>query len=726
MAGRDVDEYKPIKFYADNTQVKQSGFSKFQVGDEHFFCRYSEGEIAMLSQAYTSKAGRDNGIESVKKNEKISKRFRFEDRPGGKHGFSLRAGNSQEIAISPDYNSQAAASRVTGRLSGGTTGATTGNANAASMTPAAKTPSPARKKAAAAKRPVTKAKPPAKAPAKAKAQPKPKAKPVQAPRLKSNEDEYMPVAYYRQNIKARKNGFQRFKGDNGEYYFTYSENEKLALISEGYPTVAARDNGLESVQTNMKLEKRYVYGEGAEGKPGFKLRAGNNKEIARSVGYGSAAAAAAGAAYLIGTRRRAPVTSTKSAASKPVVKAAAIPVAAAVVKPKPKSTPKPAPKPKAKTAAPIAAAAVASVAAAKALPKGKVQVTKVTPKKAAPVKAKGTVPVKAAAIVAAPIAVAAVAAAAIVPKPAPKPVAAAPIAAAPIAKAPVVAAPVMAAAAAVPAATASGGGIWGWLKWLLLALLALLAMFFLFKACVGGEKVTKAVPPVTVQETAVPAAMVACWNGTKAKDDAACPTKVTCWDSSFAISDAACPVQPPAKNVACWDGSMAVDKGACPIKAAAPKVALAAKMTAPSISGRICGPSSNPLFDVNNMTPVNVTRLGTNPQFGDSMTLTPDGFYRKLKAAYDTDREDRLFLDLVAKSLGHGSFNNMDASMFSNDTLTNGSSGLLAFGSDHALQFSSMNMKDASHFDAFKVRSANGTDVHFMKRCGNFMYVCQP
>lgn len=80
----------------------------------------------------------------------------------------------------------------------------------------------------------------------------------------------------------------------------------------------------------------------------------------------------------------------------------------------------------------------------------------------------------------------------------------------------------------------------------------------------------------------------------------------------------------------------------------------------------------------------------------------------------------------MARSLGYDDFMQMDASMISNDTLTNGTSGLLGYGASHALQFSTLKVSDPTHLEAFKVRSANGSDVHFMKRCGNYMYVCQP
>jgi len=78
----------------------------------------------------------------------------------------------------------------------------------------------------------------------------------------------------------------------------------------------------------------------------------------------------------------------------------------------------------------------------------------------------------------------------------------------------------------------------------------------------------------------------------------------------------------------------------------------------------------------------------------------------------------------MARSLGYGSFADMDASMFSNATINRGEKGILGFGSQHALQYSVLNT-EARDLEAFRVRAANGQDVHFMKTCGNFMYICQ-
>ena len=77
MANKNLDEYKALKFYKDNTKQRQNGFAKFSKDDAHYFALYKDGEIALISQAYVNVAGRDNGIESVKKNGKLKARYSF-------------------------------------------------------------------------------------------------------------------------------------------------------------------------------------------------------------------------------------------------------------------------------------------------------------------------------------------------------------------------------------------------------------------------------------------------------------------------------------------------------------------------------------------------------------------------------------------------------------------------------------------------------------------------
>ncbi|WP_371396252.1 DUF1508 domain-containing protein [Fretibacter rubidus] len=698
-----IENYKPLAFYQQRSAKLQDGFGSFSDDDAHYFTYNKSGKIVLISESYTSKAARDNGIVSVKKNMPIKERYEHHRHKNGKYYFDLNAGNRQEIATSIWYGSSAAA------LAG-----------------------------AAALRGEVEAKP-----AKAKAAQSKVAKPKAA----NVEDNYHPLAFYEKHGNKVKDGFDTFE-HNGAHYFTYNRAGKIVLISESYPTKAARETGRASTEKNMKLEKRYDYRSLKNGKHDYRIKAGNGKEVARSVWYGSAAAAATGAAYLLGKR-----------------KAAA----------KPKSKPK---------AAPIAAAAPVIAAAAKAAPtkdkrdkdddylackeyhdrdvndkannvalfrheNGKFYFALYDDDGDVRLRSEGFISAKdrdqelsgvlrlkdderyykritkgahyldvlydetgrevgrsclkkvAAAAVAAPIAAAAVAAAA----PA------------------VAAAPVAATTAATAAATgATGAGIWGWLKWVLLGLLALLALLLLSRCFAGGDNLAA---PVDVPDPAVQ--MVSCWDGTEAANQAACPTKIDCWDGSVAASLSACPVQPepePAPEPDPMPEPIAVPE---PV-VAAPQATVSAPEPARMVAGaitRMCGPSDITLFNVPSFeTPRPIRYLGSNPQFGNSHGLSPRQFYEKLNTAYNSGGVDRAFLNYMARALGYSGFRAMDASMFSEDSLAFGETGLLGFSQMHALQYSKLNTNDRDR-EAFRVQSANGQDVHFMKTCGNYMYVCQ-
>ena len=281
-----------------------------------------------------------------------------------------------------------------------------------------------------------------------------------------------------------------------------------------------------------------------------------------------------------------------------------------------------------------------------------------------------------------------------------------------------VAAPVV--AATTPTAAAATGGGLGFLRWLIPLLLALLAAFFLLKFC-------KPTPPAPV---VIP--VVSCWDGSEAENRAACPTKVTCWDGSNAKSASACPAEPP-KTYTCWDGSEVEALSSCPAEPApepeptpepTPEpVTTFATPTAGNIS-RICGPDSNVLFNVPGYSPKTVAYLGSNPQYGNSHGLSAAQFHAKLQAAHRSGGMDQAFLNLMARSLGYTHFQDMSAANFSEETLPNGVKGLLGFSSSHVLQYSKIEASDRQDLEAFRVRGANGTDVHIMKTCGNYMYVC--
>ena len=281
----------------------------------------------------------------------------------------------------------------------------------------------------------------------------------------------------------------------------------------------------------------------------------------------------------------------------------------------------------------------------------------------------------------------------------PKPVAAAPVAAAP----------------AAAASAAKGRGL-GFLKWLIPLLLLLLLALFGLKNC-------KPTPPAPV---IIP--VVSCWDGSEAETRAACPTKVTCWDGSDVKNASACPAE-PAPTYTCWDGSEVEPLSSCPAVPApepepAPEpVTIFAEPTGGNFS-RICGPSSNVLFDVPNYSPKTVAYLGSNPQYGNSHGYTSDQFYEMLVDAHQSGGMDQAFLNLMARSLGYSHFQDMSAANFTEDTLPNGSKGLMGFSKSHALQYSRLQVDSPRDLEAFRVRGANGTDVHIMKTCGNYMYVC--
>jgi OmpA-OmpF porin, OOP family len=131
------------------------------------------------------------------------------------------------------------------------------------------------------------------------------------------------------------------------------------------------------------------------------------------------------------------------------------------------------------------------------------------------------------------------------------------------------------------------------------------------------------------------------------------------------------------------------------------------------------------IFDI----PVNgqaksVTRLGTNPEFGNSRSLSPAQFYSKLKTAYRQSAANRVFLDELFKNMGYtNGFADVKADMFSNSSIPAGTTGNLGFSKAHKTQYSILNLS-TTDLDAFKVSSINGCDVYFMKTCGNHFYYC--
>jgi len=131
----NTDEYKPLGFYESNGVKVGTGFDSFSAEDEHYFSYQLDDTVHLISEGYTSTKGRDNGIKSVTKNMVNRDRYSKMVHSSGKHFFSLKAGNNQEIATSRWYDSEGDADEAIAKLtSGGSGSGASGGAKAAAVT----------------------------------------------------------------------------------------------------------------------------------------------------------------------------------------------------------------------------------------------------------------------------------------------------------------------------------------------------------------------------------------------------------------------------------------------------------------------------------------------------------------------------------------------------------------------------------------------------------------
>ncbi len=82
-------------------------FQSEKNGKYYFNLKASNGQVILSSQGYASKSGALNGIESVKKNATSKDNFDVKEAANGKLYFSLLAANKQIIGNSQMYASKA-------------------------------------------------------------------------------------------------------------------------------------------------------------------------------------------------------------------------------------------------------------------------------------------------------------------------------------------------------------------------------------------------------------------------------------------------------------------------------------------------------------------------------------------------------------------------------------------------------------------------------------------
>jgi len=83
-------------------EVYQSG----KTNEFRFRLKADNGQIILSSEGYTTKASCLNGIESVKKNSADAKRFTKTTTPTNMFRFAVTAANSQIIGTSQNYKSE--------------------------------------------------------------------------------------------------------------------------------------------------------------------------------------------------------------------------------------------------------------------------------------------------------------------------------------------------------------------------------------------------------------------------------------------------------------------------------------------------------------------------------------------------------------------------------------------------------------------------------------------
>jgi uncharacterized protein YegP (UPF0339 family) len=81
------------------TKTKNDGY--------HFNLKAGNGEVILSSQTYASKTSAEAGIASVKVNAIIDEHFERSEDKSGHPRFNLKASNGQVIGVSESYNSKA-------------------------------------------------------------------------------------------------------------------------------------------------------------------------------------------------------------------------------------------------------------------------------------------------------------------------------------------------------------------------------------------------------------------------------------------------------------------------------------------------------------------------------------------------------------------------------------------------------------------------------------------
>jgi len=139
-----------------------------------------------------------------------------------------------------------------------------------------------------------------------------------------------------------------------------------------------------------------------------------------------------------------------------------------------------------------------------------------------------------------------------------------------------------------------------------------------------------------------------------------------------------------------------------------------------------CNNQTDPVFRLPSAGAVakKLSRLGTNPEFGDSHNETPASFLARLQREARASGRHSAFLERMYKGMGYGSFADAKPEHFSAVELPIGQKGNLgAAGKRHKTGYYELPDSKRDR-QAFRIEAANGCHLHFMKTCGNHMFFC--
>ncbi len=265
----------PIDKYNFNVP-SSSGMTGFELLQEersrqhYFHFNNDRAEAILYSQGYSNMAGRDNGIRSVIKNSHLEERY-LRQQQNGQYYFILKAGNNQEIARSPMFETAVDMEIAIQYLK------TQAPNYAAQYQVELRTEEIQTIETQTFSVRVN------------------RLEPVITPVSARNIDQYD----FSQKSSTGQPGFEAFFSEiNNAYYFHFNDDQGQAILySESYPNDIVRDNGIESVKKNASLENRWKIIE-EQGKYYYTLKAGNNQEIARGPMFETEALAKAKLAFI--------------------------------------------------------------------------------------------------------------------------------------------------------------------------------------------------------------------------------------------------------------------------------------------------------------------------------------------------------------------------------------------------------------------------------------------